>query len=266
MSLYLTYNQLSESKELDKLVYNSPVLAKWSLMILFMMHGPTAFLLCYSLLFARTVIHDTYIRRLLGWGMIIWTFFNGNYAWMYIYLTIEITREFLRFGIPYLLTNCDMNIGSEPISETLIRRLFRTLKVVTQQHPLLTCQQLLIMVTAFHQKDQTEPFSNDEKGKFSKFFKDFNKSSFMYDSETGSLTIFFPSFIIRFSNQGIQITDDEAMKIICGQDIKEDKCPICMDRFGDISIELKCGHPYCYRCISSWMNQQYTCPICRKEI
>lgn len=264
MSLYLNYNDLSESNQLDILIYNSPILARWSLIILLLMYGPNAFILSYLILFTRTIITDVYIRRIIGWTVAFWNFLNGFYAWMYIYLGIEIIREFLRFGVPYLLNR--VNISTDPIAETLARRVFRILRVLSQQHPMLSCQHLLLALTGYSQKDVSEAFNEEEKKKLQKFFRDFSKTSFIYESDTSAFTIFFPSFIIRFSHQGMQITTDEAIKLIQGKEINDDVCPICQDKYADLSIELKCKHRYCHKCIFSWLNQQYTCPTCRNEV
>lgn len=266
MTLYLDYFQLSESNQLDKLIYNSPILAKWSLIILCLMDGPTAFTLCYMILFVRTVIDDIYIRRSLGWGLVIWCILNGAYSWMYIYLSIELIREFFRFGLPYLLLKSGNNVQMDPVTETLARRIFKIFKVVTQQHPLLSGQQLLVIITGFHQGDQSEALNEEEKQKFKKFFSDFPKTCFVYENDNNALTIFFPSFIIRFSHQGIQITTDDAMKLVRGDQIKDDICSICRDQCDKLSVKLKCNHIFCYKCVFHWLSLQYTCPTCRSEV
>lgn len=266
MSLYVDYYQLAESNQLDKIVYNSPFLVKWSLIILSLMHGPNAFLFCYMILFARTVIVDVYIRRSLGWGLVLWSLFNGAYAWMYIYLAIELIREFLRFGLPYILLKMGNDIQTDPVTETLARRIFRILKVISQQHPLLSGQQLLVILTGYHQADQSEALNEEEKKKFQKFFRDFPKTCFIYENDNNALTIMFPSFIIRFSHQGIQITSDDAMKLIRGDEVKDDICSICRDKCDTLSIELKCKHIFCQKCIFHWLSLQYSCPSCRAEV
>jgi hypothetical protein len=184
---------------------------------------------------------------------------------MYVYLGIELVREFLRFGIPYLMNTVDINLPNDPIAETLIRRIFRIFKVITQQQPSITCQQLLLALIAYHQKDSSEAFNEDDKNKLIKCFKEFHNTAFVYESDTGALTIFFPSFIIRFSNQGLQVTSDDAIKLIKNNESNE-VCSICLNNCDKLSIKLKCGHLFCQKCIFPWLNLQYVCPNCRAVV
>lgn len=266
MSLYIDYQQFSESNQLDKLIYNYILLAKCPLIILLLMYGPTSFAISLMVLYIRRLVDDVYVRRVLGWGMVCWTLYYGIYAWMYIYVIIELIREFIRFGVPYLMNKFSNNIPSDPILETVFRRLFKVLRMVTRQSAIISTQQIMLIVTSFSQGDISEAFSEEDKTKFKKFFTEFKETSFIYESDNGNLCIFFPTFIVRFSNQGVQITSDDAMKLIRGQDIEDDSCPICQDKYSDLSIQLKCGHKYCHKCIFSWFNHQYNCPSCRAEI
>lgn len=43
------------------------------------------------------------------------------------------------------------------------------------------------------------------------------------------------------------------------------ECSICLSEFPGKQGLLKCGHAFCYECISEWMETNNTCPICRKE-
>ena len=266
MSLYIDYHKLSESNQLDKLIYNYILLAKCPLIILLLMHGPTSFCVSLMVLYIRKLVDDVYVRRILGWGMVCWTLYYGTYAWMYIYIIIELIREFIRFGIPYLMHKFGNNLPSDPILETVVRRLFKVIKVIPRQSTVISTQQIMLIVTSYSQGDTSEAFDNDEKSKFVKLFTDFKDTSFIYEQDTGSLCIFFPTFIVRFGNNGLQITSDDAMKLIRGEEIKEgETCPVCQDNYADLSIELKCGHKYCHKCIFSWLHQ-YSCPSCRAEI
>lgn len=268
MSLYIDYPRFSESNQIDKTIYNSIISAKWSLVLLFLVTGPISSFVPLTVLFIRTLIPDIYVRRILGWIMVLWTFFNGMSPWMLLFLNIEITREFLRFGVPYLLVKASTVVPDDPISETVARRLFKALRVVTQQNAIITFQQVMLSGIGYGQGDKSEAFTPEEKQKFLKFFQEFSKTSFIYESDTNSITIFFPSFIIRFTHHGLQLTSDDALTLIRrDKDQKEeDDCPICHEKYSELSVKLKCNHRYCHKCIFNWLNQQYTCPLCRTTV
>jgi Zinc finger, C3HC4 type (RING finger) len=42
-------------------------------------------------------------------------------------------------------------------------------------------------------------------------------------------------------------------------------CPICKES-SDKVVCLDCGHSYCSSCISSWLNLNHTCPLCRYSL
>lgn len=44
------------------------------------------------------------------------------------------------------------------------------------------------------------------------------------------------------------------------------KCPVCFDAIeGAAFASIKCGHVYCWHCITKWMASESTgsCPVCR---
>lgn len=42
------------------------------------------------------------------------------------------------------------------------------------------------------------------------------------------------------------------------------KCPVCYDHLEGASFaSIKCGHVYCWHCISRWMSTEQNCPVCR---
>jgi len=49
-----------------------------------------------------------------------------------------------------------------------------------------------------------------------------------------------------------------------------DECYICYEKFDKNIIVLKCGHVFCYKCISQWLfkhdDPYNTCPMCRQKI
>ena len=46
----------------------------------------------------------------------------------------------------------------------------------------------------------------------------------------------------------------------------EDGCPICINgvEVGTEMRRLRCSHIFCYACIGRWLNENNSCPICRK--
>lgn len=42
-------------------------------------------------------------------------------------------------------------------------------------------------------------------------------------------------------------------------------CAFCIDRF-DYKHKLSCGHVFCRKCISLWIDVSRTCPLCRTWI
>ena len=46
----------------------------------------------------------------------------------------------------------------------------------------------------------------------------------------------------------------------------EDGCPICINgvEVGTEMRRLQCSHIFCYACIGRWLNENNSCPICRK--
>lgn len=265
MSLYTDYFQLAESNQLDKVIYNSFIYARLSLVFLFLIDGPIFSVVPLMALFVRTFIPDVYVRRTIGWILILWCYYNQMYSWSALLFSIESMRELFRFGIPYLMTKTSINLPDDPAVETLIRRLFKILRLIGHQSASLSMQQLIITIMCFTQGDGSERFDPHEKEKFRKFFRDFSQTSFIYEPDTSSITIFFPSFIIRFSHKGLQLTSDD-LKLIRGGSKGEEICPICHDQYSDLSIKLKCSHRYCHKCIFNWLNQEYICPMCRTTI
>lgn len=58
------------------------------------------------------------------------------------------------------------------------------------------------------------------------------------------------------------------MVVIDRVDIEnEEECPICYDELNEenIVVIIKCGHIFHKKCINRWLNQNFSCPICRKN-
>lgn len=46
------------------------------------------------------------------------------------------------------------------------------------------------------------------------------------------------------------------------------ECPICLEKLkdGDEVISLPCAHTFHFQCITSWLSEHDTCPLCRNPI
>ncbi len=113
MSVYIDYPHLVESIIFDKFIYQNVISSKSSLILLCLLSGPFYSLIPLLVLFIRPLIPDIYIRRAIGWIIIIWSYFTGMLIWPSLFLMIETTREFVRFGIPYFLLNVKTTIPND---------------------------------------------------------------------------------------------------------------------------------------------------------
>ena len=73
--------------------------------------------------------------------------------------------------------------------------------------------------------------------------------------------ISFDNHILIFSNWNIKIINDvEVIKDkLCDED-----CTICINKLSDIFLYTKCNHKYCFTCLMKWLEENSTCPVCRK--
>ncbi|XP_048382365.1 E3 ubiquitin-protein ligase Topors-like [Stegostoma tigrinum] len=61
--------------------------------------------------------------------------------------------------------------------------------------------------------------------------------------------------------------DPESSKVPHGvqADVSPDaKCPICLDRFDNMSYIDRCFHKFCFRCIQEWSRNKAECPLCKQ--
>lgn len=45
----------------------------------------------------------------------------------------------------------------------------------------------------------------------------------------------------------------------------QQQCTICYGDF-DVPVKLSCGHVFCEECISTWLDKEHTCPMCRAVV
>uniref|UniRef100_A0A1A8MDX5 E3 ubiquitin-protein ligase Topors n=1 Tax=Nothobranchius pienaari TaxID=704102 RepID=A0A1A8MDX5_9TELE len=53
-------------------------------------------------------------------------------------------------------------------------------------------------------------------------------------------------------------------KAMSGEASPDSKCPICLDRFNNISHLDRCLHKFCFRCILEWSKNKAECPLCKQ--
>jgi hypothetical protein len=76
----------------------------------------------------------------------------------------------------------------------------------------------------------------------------------------------------RFVNddQKIELAGETLMYQTLNTDLqlKQNTCPICCDDFkNDTKIFVTCClHIFCFNCISTWIEENKTCPICRSKM
>ncbi|XP_066113036.1 E3 ubiquitin-protein ligase Topors [Saccopteryx bilineata] len=44
----------------------------------------------------------------------------------------------------------------------------------------------------------------------------------------------------------------------------DSKCPICLDRFDNVSYLDRCLHKFCFRCVQEWSKNKAECPLCKQ--
>jgi len=56
---------------------------------------------------------------------------------------------------------------------------------------------------------------------------------------------------------------------LCGgpaaQDAEDNECPICVSHFWH-PVTATCGHTFCHECISMWLKNKSSCPLCRASL
>nr|1CHC_A Chain A, EQUINE HERPES VIRUS-1 RING DOMAIN [Equid alphaherpesvirus 1] len=45
-----------------------------------------------------------------------------------------------------------------------------------------------------------------------------------------------------------------------------ERCPICLEDPSNYSMALPCLHAFCYVCITRWIRQNPTCPLCKVPV
>ena len=64
-----------------------------------------------------------------------------------------------------------------------------------------------------------------------------------------------------------KIQELESKKEAIKERIKENKvCSICYDKAENLTIPACCNGSFCFQCISLWLAQKSTCPLCRQNI
>jgi len=262
MTIYKNYIELTDSPLLDKGLIACGKYSITALLVFILFAGPFNSVFPILILLSRQYILDHKIKAAISYFSIIWTFITGSRMWSMILLNIELIRLGLKYGVPYIMKKIGQKIDKDPISETLLKRLFSLSRDMKLQPLQTSAYQLYLYIICYKNKDISQAFNDDEFAKFKKFFSNFEDTHIIIGKEYDSVTLFFPSFILRLSKEGFQLTTDEAIKLL--ENIPQNEiCTVCRETLSDTSVELKCKHLYCLNCIFSWLNQQYTCPTCR---
>ncbi|XP_046722496.1 topoisomerase I binding, arginine/serine-rich a [Silurus meridionalis] len=51
---------------------------------------------------------------------------------------------------------------------------------------------------------------------------------------------------------------------VCEETSPDSKCPICLERFKNVSYADRCFHRFCFRCIVEWGKNKAECPLCKQ--
>jgi len=90
--------------------------------------------------------------------------------------------------------------------------------------------------------------------------------------QSGDLTV--PSVMISQVDGKIihqlmeEVEDDEAVEVRLFTRERKLACPVCQDDFEleEEAVKLPCSHYYHLPCITTWLKQRNTCPLCRFEL
>ena len=69
---------------------------------------------------------------------------------------------------------------------------------------------------------------------------------------------------IGYHTVGISDIETIASKI----DLKNDTCPICLESYIEKEVYQthKCKHSFCKECLSKWIEEHKSCPMCQQEL
>ena len=68
---------------------------------------------------------------------------------------------------------------------------------------------------------------------------------------------------------GIPPAPEEAISKLEEVDINkehQEQCPVCMEDIVKKGLKLPCGHIFDRNCVTTWLKQHNSCPVCRKGI
>ena len=261
MLIFGSYQELLESNIVDRHLFQLFVSRQALLTIVSLLcyYQNLFILIPFLTLYLKSKIHSFTFRRLLTAAGILVCWYFGSFWW--ILLLIEVLRSLVQFGFPFFLRRVSEEMPRDAVGETALKRAVELLRRARTQAPLLSWFQWQEIYSAYTRKDDSDPFTEEERQKCLKFFREFERSCLVVDSS--EITLFLPSFVLRSGREGIHLTSDEAIRLIRGS---EEICPICLENMSRAAIELNCGHHYCLKCIFEWLNQQYSCPLCRREV
>lgn len=266
MRTFRTYRDLLESDLADKFIFETivsrrvlPFLAS----VWFWCYTNDLFLFLIPLFafYYRYWVSSLWIRRILTWSTLVFSCFFRSWFWIGLISSTELARFALIYGIPFFLRRVSEEISRDPVGETALKKSIRLLRRLRSQGMTESMNEYLMIYSQYQQGNRTEPFTQEERSQFERFFCDFSKTALVVGDR---ITLFFPSFIIRLNSTGIDFDPESTMRLIEGS--REEQCPICQESLSDPGVELSCHHRFCLDCILPWFDQKTDCPLCRHSL
>lgn len=220
-------------------------------------------------LYSREYISNVHIRRILGWWSVYNFYQMSMYRPMILFLTIEIIRDLIRFGLPALIIYMSDKLQHDKVAETFIKRVIHILNESSQGY-LTKFRQLSIAFSLYEMKDGSEGLSDDEWNNLKLIMADFHDISFFHTYEY--IILGSCRFILQVDIHGqVYFKNNHATQLRFIQRDTNDsspskECVICKDCCDLLSIHLQCDHYYCAPCIIKWIVEHNTCPLCRGTV
>ncbi|KAL1023816.1 hypothetical protein UPYG_G00046620 [Umbra pygmaea] len=84
---------------------------------------------------------------------------------------------------------------------------------------------------------------------------------------TSSLTITMAAAKMSLQRHKRRVLDkasEKTSKHLSAEASPDSKCPICLDKFNNMSYLDLCLHKFCFRCIHEWSKNKAECPLCKQ--
>ena len=270
MYSFRNHRELLESNLVDKYVFETLIsrqILPFLLSLWFWQYTDNLLLFLVPLLsiYLRGKLTDSIPRRVLTCAGIGLSWWGQAHFWTGLLVSIELARIALIYGIPFFLRRVSEEMPRDAIGETGLKRIVRLLRGLRSTSAGVAMNEYLSIYQQYQAQDATEPFSQQERDQFERFFRDFDKTALIADESIG-VVLFFPGFMVRIRPFGINVDSESAMKLIERDAQPEEACPICRENSPGPWVELSCRHQYCVKCIVRWLQEQAQCPLCRNPV